>query len=121
MIYLTIFLWGVCTVMATCSLLILGLSGVRGYRGYLKYIRNGKIDAFEILSDKLSSENHPASLVVDMVLFLFFALILSALWPLIVLIAIICGVAWCNRLLYLWSKREERIIARLNGTNPYGR
>lgn len=121
MIYLTIFLWGWCAVMVTCGSIILGLSCVRGYCGYLKYIRTGEMDGFEILSDELTSENHPASLVVDMVLFLFFALIFSAIWPLVVLIAIICGVAWCNRQTYLWIKQKERIIAVLKGTNPYGR
>jgi hypothetical protein len=115
-----IYLCGAMSTMLAAGLAIFLVSCKRSYSSYMQYIRFGKVSEFDVLNESLFNEFHPLSIVVDAVLYLFFASIFSAIWPFTAILFAGTALAFGHRKLFLIWKKKDRIVARLKGTNPYG-
>lgn len=115
-----IYVGGLGTFLCCCSLALLSAACVRGFCGYVTYVKTGTVDKFDVMQDNFMEAHNPCSIIVDTLILTFFSILLSLIWPVIVVIALFSGAAWCNRCVYLRLKSKERIMARLGGTDPYG-
>lgn len=115
-----IYIGGLVIVTALCALCVTVLSGVRCYVGYKRYVTTGKISEFDVLSEAPFDESHPVAIVIDVVFYMIFCIIFSAVWPLTAIITAGCGAAWLNRKGYLKLHEKDRIMSKLNGDHLKG-